>query len=389
METTDLQNRFAPVRRRILADFAMNSQKPGSGAPPIPRRERLDPGIFEFPEADIRAGRYSDKYFVRSAEIVGTRDPPSVVAMQVFQRREAVLAGTDEVIGLLKRCLREPYGFDDLEVRSLRDGAAVSPWESVMAVTGPYAAFAHLETLYLGLLTRRTRIATNTRAVVEAAWPKPVIFFPARFDLWSVQEGDGWAARLAGAEGVSTDAQGAWWAGEGSGTVPHALIACFGGDTVAAARAMADHLPDDVPVVATVDFDNDSVSTALEVAEALGSRLWGVRLDTSSTMIDASVVGHMGSFDPRGVNAQLVRNVRGALDGAGLDRIRIVASGGFTRDKVARFEADRVPVDAYGVGSSLLAGSFDFTADVVMVDGRNVAKAGRTRRDNSRMELVT
>jgi nicotinate phosphoribosyltransferase len=257
-----------------------------------------------------------------------------------------------------------------------------------MLITGPYIAFAHLETLYLGVMARRTRVATNTRLVVEAAWPKPVMFFPARFDHWQVQTGDGYAAHIAGAIGVSTDAQASWWGSEGIGTVPHALIAAFGGDTVEATRAFADQMGPDVRVISLVDFDNDCVGTSLAVARALGRRVAGVRLDTSESMVDRSIVAQMGDFDPRGVNPQLVRNVRAALDREGFKYVQITVSGGFTPQKIRRFEAECVPVDAYGVGSSLFRGHFDFTADVVVTDGSPVAKAGRSYRPNPRLEVV-
>jgi nicotinate phosphoribosyltransferase len=232
-------------------------------------------------------------------------------------------------------------------------------------------------------------VATNTRLVVEAAWPKPVLFFPARFDHWLVQIGDGYAAHVGGAIGVSTDAQASWWGATGIGTVPHALIAAFGGDTVAATRALAEHTPPDVQIITLVDFDNDCVATSVAVARALGPRLAGVRLDTAETMVDRSLFAQMGDFDPRGVNPRLVRNVRAALDAEGFTTVRITASGGFTPEKIARFEAESVPVDSYGVGSSLFAGHYDFTADIVLVEGKPVAKAGRTYRPNPRLEAVT
>ena len=214
-----------------------------------------------------------------------------------------------------------------------------------MLISGPYQAFAHLETVYLGVLARRTRVATNTRLVVEAAWPKPVMFFPARFDHWLVQTGDGYAAHIAGAIGVSTDAQASWWGSEGLGTVPHALIAAFDGDTVEATRALAGEMPEGGPIITLVDFDNDCVGTSLAVARALGPRLFGVRLDTSESMVDRSIVPLMGTFDPRGVNPQLVRNVRAALDAEGFGHVQIIASGGFDSAKIRRFESEGVPVD--------------------------------------------
>ena len=336
----------------------------------------------------MRSGYYSDKYFVRARDLLLARGRGPSVTMQVFQRRDAVVAGTDEAIGMLKMCLTEGYDFADLKVLSLRDGDRARPWETVMFITGPYPAFMHLETLCAGVLGRRTRIATNTRAVVEAAWPKPIMFFPARHDHWRVQTGDGWAAHVAGAIGVSTDAQASWWGSSGIGTVPHGLIAAFGGDTVAATLSLADSLGDDVHIVSLADFDNDSVKTSLAVARALGERLWGIRLDTSGTMVDRSVEGEMGDFDPRGVNPRLVRKVRDALDGAGFGHVHIVVSGGFDAAKIRAFEEAAVPVDSYGVGSSLMGGSFDYTADVVLVEGEPIAKAGRWHRPNERLEVV-
>ncbi len=380
---------------------SMSTQQtpPGSPAPPsahpsappdpIRHAERLDPSIFALPVEKMRSGYYSDKYFVRARDLLlADRVNPSVT-MQVFQKRDAVVAGTDEAIAILKLCLADGWDFADLEVRSLRDGDRARPWETVMLITGPYGAFVHLETLYAGVLARRTRIATNTRAVVEAAWPKSIMFFPARHDHWMVQTGDGWAAHVAGAIGVSTDAQASWWGSSGVGTVPHGLIAAYGGDTVAATRALAARLADSVRVVSLVDFDNDSVGTSLAVARALGERLWGVRLDTSGTMVDRSMEGEMGDFDPRGVNPRLVHKVRDALDREGFGHVRIVASGGFGTDKIRAFEDAGVPVDSYGVGSSLMRGSFDYTADIVRVEGRALAKAGRWHRPNDRLERVT
>jgi nicotinate phosphoribosyltransferase len=224
--------------------------------------------------------------------------------------------------------------------------------------------------------------------VVEAARPKEVMFFPARHDHWLVQTGDGYAAHVAGAIGVSTDAQASWWGSEGVGTVPHGLIAAYGGDTVLATAKFADHMGPNVRLVTLVDFDNDCVGASLAVARALGQRLYGVRLDTSETMVDRSVIPQMGSIKPTGVTPQLVWNVRRALDAEGFTHVKIVVSGGFDVEKIRHFEEEGVPVDAYGVGSSLFQGRYDFTADVVMVQGKPCAKAGRSYRPNPRLEAV-
>lgn len=350
------------------------------------RRPRLDPEIFHLPVERMREGYYSDKYFVRARELLLADDHRPRVLMQVFGKTHAYLGGVDEAIAILKLCAIE---WDDLTVHALYDGDEIQPWETVMTIEGPYDAFAHLETLYLGVLARRTRVGTNTRWVVEAARPKEVMFFPARHDHWLVQTGDGYAAHIAGAIGVSTDAQASWWGSRGIGTVPHAIIAAYGGDTALATRKFAEHMSDDVRLISLVDFENDSVRTALEVARALGEQLYGVRLDTSHTLVDRSVVPQMGTFDPTGVNPHLVWNVRRALDAEGFQRVKIVVSGGFNAEKIRAFEKAGVPVDAYGVGSSLFGGRYDFTADVVMTNGKPCAKVGRVYQPNERLERVT
>jgi nicotinate phosphoribosyltransferase len=263
-----------------------------------------------------------------------------------------------------------------------------------MTIEGDYTLFAHLETVYLGVLARRTLVTTNVVAVLEAANGKPVIFMPARHDHHRNQTGDGYAAhvagRIVGAEvGVTTDEQASWWGGKGVGTVPHALISAYGGNTVLAATKFAAWAPDDLNVTVLVDFENDSVETALEVARALGPRLWGVRLDTSESLVDRSLWEEMADFRPTGVNERLVRKVRDALDADGFERVKIVASGGFTVAKIREFERLGVPVDAYGVGSSLIRGANDFTGDVVLTDGRPSAKVGRRYRPNPQLELVS
>jgi nicotinate phosphoribosyltransferase len=358
------------------------------------RRERLDPDVFRLPVEKMRDGYYTDAYFNFAKELLEAEQRHPEVVMQVFQKRESVLGGIDEAIAVLKLCAGRyeqgewRSGWDELTVHALHEGDAIEPYETVMHVEGDYSLFAHLETVYLGCLARRTLIMRNVREVVDAARGKPILYFPARHDHWVVQTGDGWAAHIAGAIGVSTDAQASWWGGRGIGTVPHALIASYGGDTVAAARAFANRFTGETNIVVLVDFENDSVSTSLAVAEALGDRLWGVRLDTSNTVVDHALVDRMGRFDPRGVNPELVRLVREALDSAGHRHVRIVVSGGFDAERIREFEQERVPVDVYGVGSSLIRGENDFTADVVMVEGRPCAKVGRKFSPNERMELV-
>jgi nicotinate phosphoribosyltransferase len=357
--------------------------------PPLARR-RLDPHIFDLPVEKMRAGWYADAYFnhARAALLRDGRRPR--VVMQVFQKQHSYLGGVDEAIAILKLCADE---WSALTVSALFDGDRIEPYEPVLTIEGDYTTFAHLETAYLGTLARRTLITTNTVRVLEAANGKPLIFMAARHDHHRVQTGDGYAAYIAGEVvgrpvGVTTDEQASWWGGRALGTVPHALIAAYDGNTVLAAERFAEWAPADMNVTVLVDFENDSVRTALEVARALGPRLWGVRLDTSEALVDRSLWDELGDFRPTGVNPSLVRNVRQALDTAGFRQVKIVVSGGFTVDKISEFESAGVPVDAYGVGSSLIRGSNDFTADIVLTDGKPAAKAGRHHRPTDRLTRV-
>jgi nicotinate phosphoribosyltransferase len=360
----------------------------------MPARERLPAATFRLPVEKIRSAYYSDSYFALSKELLEAEGRAPRVTMQVFAKRAGLLGGIDEAIALLRLCSGRRdgggwrAGWDDLEVRALHEGDEIEPWETVLTIAGDYTLFAHLETVYLGTLSRRSLVMTNVRRVVEAARGKPIVFFPARHDHWLVQTGDGWAAHVAGAIGVSTDAQASWWGGRGTGTIPHSLIAAFGGDTVAAARAYAGRYAEEINITVLVDFHNDSVADAVAVADALGEDLWGVRLDTSERLVDRALAGEPDAAEQHGVTPRLAQRVREGLDAAGHQRVKIVVSGGFDAAKIERFEECGAPVDSYGVGSALLRGSFDFTADVVELEGRPCAKAGRELRPNPRLEPV-
>ena len=354
-------------------------------------RDRLPPEVFDLPVEKMREGYYADAYFNHARATLLQDDRHPRVVLQVFQKKSAWLGGMDEAIAILKLC---SYDWDELTVHALHDGDRIEPWETVMTIEGDYTLFAHLETAYLGVLSRRTLITSNVVRVLEAANGKPLIFMPARHDHHRVQTGDGYAAYVAGrvvgaSIGVTTDEQASWWGGRGIGTVPHSLIASYGGNTVLAATKFAEWASEDMNITVLVDSENNSVETALEVARALGPKLWGVRLDTSEMLVDRSLWEELGDFKPTGVNERLVRKVRDALDDDGFEHVKIVVSGGFTIDKIKEFEEQSVPVDAYGVGSSLIRGSNDFTADLVLTDGRPSAKVGRKYKPNARLELVT
>jgi nicotinate phosphoribosyltransferase len=376
------------------------------------------------------------------------------VEMQWFTRRSGatVVVGVDKALSMLRHCSGYWDGDEfidtsaELEVWAVQDGELVhynghpDEIQPVLRVRGRYRDFALLETPTLGILTRSSRVATNVYETLIAAHGKPVLFFPARFDLHEVQAADGYAYNIAVQRFnldyahklgpfISTDAQGDWWGGAGGGTVAHAAIASFVGDTAEVMLQFARILPASIPRIALVDFNNDNVGDTLLMldelfaryrewieagneAEAAKYRLYGVRLDTSGSLRDVSVPPLGDPSLDLGVTPRLVFNVRQALDEAWqrwdlpkdwiarakdyCREVRIVVSGGFNPEKIRRFEKLQVPVDIFAVGSWLFnnngATVTDYTADVVRVkvhgEWIEMAKVGRAPCDNPNLERV-
>ena len=341
-------------------------------------RKRLDPSILNLPIEKMRVGYYADQDLSRTQQVLLRESFHPQVLMVIYQRQEVVVCGTDEASAILKLCSgyhdragRWLPGWEQLRVLSLYDGERATPEEPVLTIAGNYACFAQLETDFLGVLARRTRVATNTTTVVEAAGGKPVLFFPARFDHHLVQTGDGYAAYISGALGVGTDAQGDWWGRRGMATVPPSLIACYGGDTVRAAERFVQHLDAGVNLIVAVDLAANYQETALALAEALGRRLWGVRL---------------GMDGP--AHAESVWQVRQSLDRAGFEHVKIVGADDLTPERIRTLEQAGAPVDAYAVGQYLLRGDYAFYAEIVEVDNQPYNGTGYAYRPNPRLSPV-
>ena len=436
-------------------------------------RKRLKAVDFALPVQALRRGFYADRYFTNSRQLLSAleregyryigRNPRPVdeasqlavgeieVEAQIFNRRspQALIAGVDHALAQL-RCAtgytdeRDNWQdtWMDLEVDAVQDGVVTyydgDPQHvlTVIGIRGRYRDFAVLETSILGVLSRASRIATNVYEVLQAAGGKPVLFFPARFDLPEAQAIDGYAYWLAlrrfhrdtGIDViplVSTDAQASLWGGAGVGTIPHAMIACFLADSAETMVQFARHIPPETPRILLADFNNDVIAdsratlaafwpryaAAYRASDIDGMARWtlnGVRLDTSATLRDRS----MPDDAETGVSPKLVFTVREALNTAweswdlprNLEAVarefcrgaQIVVSGGFNRDRVARFEQEGAPVDSYGVGSAFLRNdsrsNSDFTMDIVRVKagGRwvDMAKVGRRPCDNPDLERI-
>ncbi len=409
--------------------------------------KHLTNDTFKLDAERMRAGWYSDKYFENIVGMLTTLarrgygfgghsarlaaigvDPHGVdvgnieVEMQWFTRRRpfSLVAGVDKALAMLQCCTGY---YDDA-------GDFVNTYGQL-----------EVEAVYDGVLVRY-RIATNVYNVLGAARGKPVLFFPARFDAHEVQAADGYAYNIAVqrfnmdygqdvGSFISTDAQGDWWGGLGGGTVAHAAIAAFLGDTVECMLAFAETRSVDIPRIALIDFDNDCIGTTLAVMQAMFARyraltdagsieqarrykLFGVRPDTGGALRDINVPP-LGMKDlDMGVNPRLVFFLRQAIDDAWNDwalppewivcaqewchDVKIVVTGGFNPHKIRRFEELGVPADIYGVGSSLFSNSDeegtnnDFTADIVRVKlagtWHELVKVGRRACDNADLHRV-
>ncbi|MDP8051488.1 nicotinate phosphoribosyltransferase [Pasteurella atlantica] len=348
--------------------------------------KRLTNKTFKFDER-VGEGWFSAVYFLKTAQIAQANFPKDRVTMQFFQKKNAILCGIDEAVALLHCFAKEP---ETLTIHALNDGDKISPYESVLTVEGEYDKFGYLEGIIDGILARRTSVATNVYQIVQTANNKHIIFMGDRDDHFSQQAGDGYAAFIGGSSAQATYAMNEWWGEQGMGTMPHALIQLFGGDLVAACRAYKEQFPDD-HLVALVDYHNDVINDSLLVAKAFGKELYGVRVDTSQQMIDKYFLDNpqeLGKFDPRGVNKRLIQVLRKALDDNGFPYVKIIVSGGFSVKKIKEFEEENVPVDSYGVGSSLLKVNIGFTGDCVLLNGKPQAKVGRNYVKNPRLELV-
>lgn len=432
----------------------------------------------------LRNGWYSDEYFNNTIRVLRTRAEKKIVfgehehdlkkdmdissevngdvfvEMQFFTRRKpfSVVAGVDEALAILEVATGYYEGehfintFDHLEIEAVHDGTLAhydgDPMnvDPVLVVRGRYRDFGHLETPILGVLSLPTRIATNTYNVLEAANGKPVLFFPARFDHYKIQAVGGYAYQVALerfnfehrrslSPFFSTGEQNDWWGyGSAKGTISHASIACFYGNTALTMMAFAETISTDTPRIALVDFHNDCVKTTYEVIDMMWEKyfehmkkgeeeeakkyvLYGVRPDTSGNMMDVSIEPLYDKKQDKGVNLRLVRILRNSMDTyyhTLISRmaedekikykqlakdycrsIKITVTGGFNVKKINYFEEAGAPVDSYGVGSSLLSNSSsegtnnDFTADIVKVKVDNIyrslSKIGRGACNNKQL----
>lgn len=324
--------------------------------------------FFSATGIEIEQGLTSDIYFIRTRDLLqsmGLAD--TEVTAEIFSSKEGILAGIDESLFLLRN--------RDLDIWVLPEGEVMQAKEVVMRIRGKYSDFGVYETALLGILSSSSGWATAAHHCKEAAGGRTVVCYGARHLHPAVAPVMERAAVIGGADACSC-VLGALLLGQAPvGTVPHAAFLIVG-DTVELARAYDRFVPEDAPRIILVDTFKDETEEALRVAEALGKRLSGIRLDTP---------GERG-----GVTAGLVRETRARLDYAGHEHVKIIVSGGLTPERITQLS--EAGADAFGVGSFISRSpAIDMTMDLKEVCGSAVAKRGRIPgiTDNDRLVKVS
>ncbi|GAB3685124.1 nicotinate phosphoribosyltransferase [Salinarchaeum chitinilyticum] len=315
-------------------------------------------GLDLLDESTILDGRATDAYFLRTEETLeaADRDPTIVAEVTADQFPTGtfeVFAGCADAAALLEGL---PVDVDALRTGQCFDGGPV------LRIEGQYRAFARYETALLGLLSQASAFATRALAARLAAPDSLVLSFGSRHLHPAIAPMLERAALVGGLDGISNVAAGELIGEEAGGTMPHALLLCFGeGNQAEGWRAFDDGVGASVPRVALVDTFYDETVEAREAAATLGDALDSVRIDTTGSR--------------RGDFRHILREVRWELDAAGHEDVGIFASGGIDRDAILKL---RDVVDGFGIGSYVTnADPTDFALDVVEVDGEPISKRGK------------
>ncbi|MEM0360616.1 MAG: nicotinate phosphoribosyltransferase [Candidatus Diapherotrites archaeon] len=331
---------------------------------------------FDLPE-DFKP--YSDKYFLRSKELLEREGLNPCVKYQVFfQKGPGIVCGIDEAIAIIRK-----YAGPEIKIRALYDGEPYSAKETVMEIEGKVQELIALETMYLGVLSAGTTIASSINEICSIAKGKEVYYFGARHWRFDSDKELSYAAWVGGASGVSTDIGASAFGEKGMGTIPHALVLVFE-DTVKTAEKFEQQFGRQSRVIALIDTFNKEITDSLRTAKALGEKLHGVRIDTCWENTGE------GTRKGKGVTVELARKVRKALNENGFEHVKIFLSSGFNAKKTREFmKAEKKHgrfFDAIGTGSV-----FDFrfaTADIVEKNGKPCFKTGRPPKPNQRLHLV-
>jgi nicotinate phosphoribosyltransferase len=314
--------------------------------------------FFTADPKDIKEGKMTDIYFVRTMEVLKAKRIDKWIRAEFIAKRFpedygwGVLAGIEETAELLRDL--------KVNVRAMKEGTIFRAFEPVMEIEGMYSDFGLLETALLGLLCQASGVATKAARCKKAAGDRRVISFGARRIHPVIAPMVERNAFIGGCDGVSVVKNAELIGEEPSGTMPHALILMIG-DTVEATKAFDEVIHPKVKRVSLIDTFNDEKIEAIRVAEALGKKLFGIRLDTPSSR--------------RGDIQKIIEEIRWELNLRGFEYVKIYVSGGLDEKRILSLNP---LVDAYGVGTSITnARVIDFAMDIVEIDGKPLAKRGK------------
>jgi len=310
------------------------------------------------PPERIAAGDATDAYFERTVETLEYADQnPEVIAEITADQFPTgtfeLFAGVKDAAYLLEDI---PIDVDALPEGTLFDGGPV------LQIEGEYLDFARYETALLGFLSHASGVATNAFRARQAAPESLVLSFGTRHVHPSIAAMVERSALIAGVDGFSHVVAGELIDRDASGTMPHALMICFGkGNQEDAWRAFDAAVAEDVPRAILCDTYSDEVDEVLRAAAALGDALDSVRLDTTGSR--------------RGDFRHIVREVRWELDVNGYEDVEVFVSGGITPETMREL---RDVADGFGVGGYVSnADPIDFALDIVEVEGEPAAKRGK------------
>jgi len=307
---------------------------------------------------DILDGRITDVYFERTIRILKKKGINPHVKAEFFAKtlpddwKWAVFAGLDEAIRLMTRM--------PIKVRAMKEGTIFYAYEPVIEIEGRYQDFCVYETAFLGLICQASGIATKAARFKRLAGERPVVSFGARRMHPILAPMIERNAYIGGCDGVAVVKSGEIIGEDPMGTMPHALIICVG-STVDALKAYDEVIEPKFKRVALIDTFLDEKFECLNVAEAMGERLFAVRFDTPGSR--------------RGNFYRILEEARWELDLRGYGHVRFYVSGGIKEEDVPVLNP---VVDGYGIGTSISnAPVVDYAMAIMEVDGKACAKRGK------------
>lgn len=321
----------------------------------------------------IISGNYSALYLTKTKNILKKNKVKNKTIMRFchFNKTPIYVCGIKHVVQVLKNLKHKPF-----RVYGVKDGQLVKAGQPILIIEGDYSAFAEYESFIDGILARESSVCTNCKKILSLIKSNQLIYMGDRGDLYLAHAYDGYAAYKAGIKIFTTRAHVELIDKQSEvkvvGTIPHALIQQFNGNLSKALWAYHKTYPKE-KLSALVDYHNDVVNEIKNIDKGLKPLIKSIRIDTSKNLLDKS----LSNKKDNGVSTHLISKARKALDANGMKHVKIVVSSGFNYETIKQFKAKKAPVDFYGIGGSLLKVNVNITGDLVYLNNKPQAKAGR------------